>query len=355
MSDSRQTRGVLRHQNRAMRPATGSQQEAATAPVDVPTLVAALITVTLWGSAFAGIRAAGQTFSPGGLAVGRLLVSTAVLGAVTLFRRQPLPQRRDLVGIAVYGVLWLGVYSVALNAAERLVDAGTAAMLIASGPILIALLGGLFLGEGFPRNLFLGSAVAFAGSLLIGFATAPGGNRKASGIFLCAVAVLAYSVAVVVQKRVLRRVSPLQVTALGSAAATLACLPFLPALVGDVARSHLAAIGWVIYLGAMPTALGFMTWTFALRRSSAGRTGSFLYIVPVVAIVLGWGLLSEVPPWLAIAGGVLCLAGVYLARRVNRPTQRPPGLLADPSGSKLTALSTGLSPAQERGALLRRG
>lgn len=94
MSDSRQTRAVLCHQNRVMRPAAASKQEAATAPVDVPALAAALITVTLWGSAFVGIRAAGQTFSPGGLAVGRLLVSTAVLGAVALFRRQPLPHRR---------------------------------------------------------------------------------------------------------------------------------------------------------------------------------------------------------------------------------------------------------------------
>ena len=312
---------------------TAAKDAAATAPVDMAALAAALITVTLWGSAFVGIRAASQTFSPGGLALGRLLVSTVVLGSVTLFRPQPLPQRRDLVGIALYGVLWLGVYSVALNAAEHLVDAGTAAMLIASGPILIALLGGLFLGEGFPRNLLLGSTVAFAGSLLIAFATAHGGNRKASGIFLCAISVLAYSVAVVVQKRVLRRASPFQVTWLGSAAATLACLPFLPALVGDVARSHPQGVAWVIYLGAMPTALGFMTWTFALRRSSAGRTGSFLYLVPVVAIVLGWALLGEVPPWLAIVGGVLCLAGVYLARRPSRIRSGAPIFLAHPTGS----------------------
>jgi len=314
-------------------PVAMSKDDAARLPVDVAALAAALITVTLWGSGFVGIRAAGQTFSPGGLALGRLIVSTALLGTVAIFQRQALPQRRDLAGIALYGVLWLGVYSLTLNAAERLVDAGTAAMLIATGPLLIALLGGVFLGEGFPRNLFRGCAVAFAGSLLIGFATAHSNNRNGQGILLCAVAVVAYSVAVVVQKRVLRRLSPFQVTWLGSAAATLACLPFLPALLADVARSHPAAIEWVIYLGAMPTALGFMTWTFALRRSSAGRTGSFLYLVPVVAIVLAWAVLREVPPWLAIAGGALCLAGVALARRLNRPSPRAAGLLVNPASS----------------------
>jgi drug/metabolite transporter (DMT)-like permease len=52
-----------------------------------------------------------------------------------------------------------------------------------------------------------------------------------------------------------------------------------------------------------------------VRRASAGRTASLNYLIPVVAILLGWVLLGERPPWLAAAGGALCLAGVYLARR----------------------------------------
>jgi len=138
MSDFRQTRGGYNAIIETMTPVAMSKDDAATLPVHMGALAAALITVTLWGSAFVGIRAAGQTFSPGGLALGRLLVSTALLGTVAVFQRQALPQRRDLVSIALYGVLWLGVYSLTLNAAERLVDAGTAAMLIAAGPLLIA-------------------------------------------------------------------------------------------------------------------------------------------------------------------------------------------------------------------------
>ena len=76
----------------------------------------------------------------------------------------------------------------------------------------------------------------------------------------------------------------------------------------------MAAFGWIIYLGIFPTAIGFATWTFALRRTSAGRTGAMIYLIPPIVILLGWLLLGEQPPWLAIAGGGLCLAGVYLAR-----------------------------------------
>jgi drug/metabolite transporter (DMT)-like permease len=278
--------------------------------------------VTAWGSAFVGIRAAGHSLSPGSVALGRLLVSAAILGTVALVRREPLPHRRDLLTIATYGVLWLAIYSVTLNAAERLVDAGTAAMLINLGPILIAVLAGIFLREGFPPGLFAGSAVAFVGCVIIGFATTRSQTRGGLGIFLLVVAALAYASAVVVQKPVLARVSSFQVTWLGVAAATIACLPFAPALVTEAAKANAAAIGWTIYLGAIPTALGFATWTFALRRTSAGRMGSLNFLIPVVAIVLGWGLLGERPPWPALAGGVLCLAGVYIARRrsaVNKP------------------------------------
>jgi drug/metabolite transporter (DMT)-like permease len=303
-------------------PSLMRDQSATMAPVaartDVAALIAGLVTVTVWGSAFVGIRAAGEALSPGSIALGRLVVSSVILGGVALIRREPLPARRDLLPIAAYGVLWLAVYSVTLNAAERLVDAGTAAMLVNTGPILIALLAGTFLHEGFPRGLFAGLAVAFSGCVMIGIATTQSGPLGGLGIFLCVVAAFAYAVAVVVQKPVLARVSPFQVTWLGVAAATVACLPFAPTLVTEAAKAGATAIGWTIYLGAFPTALGFATWTFALRRTSAGRMGSLTYLSPVVAILLGWVLLREAPPWLAIAGGALCLAGVYLARRRGR-------------------------------------
>ena len=65
----------------------------------------------------------------------------------------------------------------------------------------------------------------------------------------------------------------------------------------------------------VPTAIGFTTWAYALRRTTAGRMGATLYLVPPVAVVMGWVVLGEAPPALALAGGALCLAGVVVARR----------------------------------------
>jgi drug/metabolite transporter (DMT)-like permease len=292
--------------------------------LDPAALIAALVTVTLWGSAFVAIRAADKAFAPGAIALGRLAVSCIILGAAALVRREPLPGRSDVLAIAAYGVLWLGIYSVALNAAERRVDAGTAAMIINTGPILIAALAGFFLREGFPRRLLTGCVIAFGGCVLIGLTGIGSGTRAEVGIALCAIAALAYAVAVIVQKPVLARVSPLQVTWLGCAAAAIACSPFAPQLLDEAVHAHTAGLGWIAYLGAGPTAVGFATWTFALRRSTAGQLASITYLIPVVAIVLGWGLLGQVPPRLAISGGAACLAGVYLARRPAAPKPAGP-------------------------------
>jgi drug/metabolite transporter (DMT)-like permease len=278
-------------------------------------LAAALVTVTLWGSAFVAIRDAGTTLSPGSLALGRLLVSLVVLGTAAAIRREPLPSRVDLGRIAAFGVLFLGVYSITLNAAERRVDAGTAAMLVNVGPILIAILAGIFLREGFPRWLFAGCAVAFSGCVLIGLANSQASSRASLGIALLVLAAFAYATAVVIQKPVLARVSPLQVTWLGCLAGALVLLPFAPTLLDELDEAGAEGIGWIVYLGVGPTALGFAAWAFALRRMTAGRLASLAYLIPVVAILLGWALLGETPPWLAAVGGVLCLAGVYLARR----------------------------------------
>jgi len=285
------------------------------ARAEVPALVAGLVTVTLWGSSFVAIRDAGQRLSPGSLALGRLLVSLVVLGAAAVRWREPLPGRRDLLGIAAFGVLFLGVYSVTLNEAERRVDAGTAAMLINVGPILIAILAGYFLREGFPRRLLSGCAVACSGCVLIGLASSRSGSRAGLGILLLIVAAFAYAAAVVIQKPVLARASPLQVAWIGCAAGALVCLPFAPTLLGELGDAGATAIGWMVYLGVAPTALGFATWAYALRRTSAGRLAALAYLIPVVAILLGWALLGETPPWLAAVGGALCVAGVVLARR----------------------------------------
>jgi drug/metabolite transporter (DMT)-like permease len=294
--------------------------------VDWLALGAALLTVVLWASAFVGIRAVADDLSPGPFALGRLLVASAALAVIVAIRR-PAPARRrgDLVLIGASGVIWFGGYFAALNAGEGLVDAGTAAMLVNVGPVLIALFAGLFLDEGFPPRLVVGAAIAFAGTAIIAITTGSreGAESAPLGVAMCLLAALAYAIGVTVQKPALARVPALTVTWLACTVGTLVTLPFLPQLVEELGTAPGAAVAWIVYLGIFPTAIAFTTWAFALNRTSAGRLGSTTYLVPPVAIGLAWLMLSEVPPSLAFLGGALCIGGVIVARSRRRPGLSP--------------------------------
>ncbi|MGY2003018.1 DMT family transporter [Blastococcus sp. SYSU DS1024] len=289
---------------------------------DGRTLLAVVVTVLAWASAFVGIRAVGQDLSPGALALGRLLIGALVLGLLVVRRGWVRPTPVEWRLLAVCGVGWFGLYNLALNAAERHLDAGTTAMLVNIGPILIAVLAGFWLGEGFPRWLVVGITVAFGGVVLIGAGTR-GADADLIGIALCVVAAITYAVGVVAQKPLLRRLPGLQVTFTACAIGAVACLPWAGALVADLGRAPAGSVAGLVYLGVVPTALAFSTWAYALSRMDAGRLGVTTYLVPPLVILLSWLLLEEAPPLLAVAGGAVCLAGVALSRRRGRPALVP--------------------------------
>lgn len=293
-------------------------------PVDVPAMIAASVTVVLWASAFVSIRSAGAHYTPGALALGRLLAGSLVLGAALLVRRTGLPPRAAWPGIVTSGVLWFGAYMVALNWGEREVDAGTAAMVVNVGPVLIALLGGRLLKEGFPPKLLAGMAVSFLGAVVVGLSTSGDGDASLLGVVLCLLAAVTYASGVVSQKPALRHASPLQVTAFGCVIGTVACLPFSGQLVSQLGEAPLSATLNMVYLGVFPTALAFSTWAFALSRTTAGRMGATTYVVPALVVFMSWVALGEVPGRLTLCGGLLCLSGVAVSRLRGR--RRPAGV-----------------------------
>jgi len=301
----------------------------APAPTQAPAAVrrlalfAALLTVCLWASAFVGIRYAGRELGPGPLSLARLVVAGAALGAMMLVRRPPMVGRPGLPGVIISGVLWFGAYNVALNAAERRVDAGTASLLVNVAPLFIAILAARALKEGIGRLLVIGCIISFSGVALIALGTSSHGIDAGWGAALCVVAAAVYAVGVVAQKPALRHGSPLAVTWLACTIGMVCCLPFAPALVRQIGHASPAALAWTAYLGLVPTAIGFSTWAYALSHTDAGKLGSTTYLVPPIAVLLGWGILGEVPPLIALPGGILCLAGVALARwgpRVRAPS-----------------------------------
>jgi drug/metabolite transporter (DMT)-like permease len=278
-------------------------------------LAAVGVTVVLWASAFVSIRQAGAAYSPGALALGRLATAALVLGIVAGVRRAGLPSRGAWPGILISGVLWFAGYMLFLNWGEREVDAGTAALVVNIGPILIALLGGWLLNERISRALLAGIAVSFAGTVVVGVSMSGGDGSSVLGVVLCFLAAVTYAIGVVAQKPALRHGTAVQITVYSCLVGFVTCLPFTGVLVREAAHAPLTATLNMVYLGVFPTALAFTTWAYALARSTAGRMGATTYVVPALVVIMSWLFLDEVPGWLTLAGGLLCLAGVAVSRR----------------------------------------
>ncbi|MFE5719146.1 DMT family transporter [Streptomyces erythrochromogenes] len=294
-------------------------------PPGVLTVGAVTFTVFAWASAFVSIRSAGAAYSPGALALGRLLAASLVLGVLLLIRRQGLPPREAWRGILISGVVWFCGYTIALNWGERLVDAGTASLLVNTGPILMALLAARLLGEALPPRLLAGMAVSFVGAVVVGLSMSSGngGSTSLLGVVLCLLAAVAYATGVIAQKPALAYGTPLQITAYSCMTGAAVCLPFTGQLLDELPRAPASATLNMVYLGVVPTALAFTTWTYALARMPAGRLGATTYAVPAIVVLLSWALLAEVPGWLTLLGGLLCLAGVAVSRYAPRTPRTP--------------------------------
>ncbi|WP_375001598.1 DMT family transporter [Aeromicrobium sp. CTD01-1L150] len=296
------------------------------------TLLALTAVVIFWASAFVGIRAVSDVFDPGPLALGRLAVGALALALIARPWRHRMPRGRTLVLVVVYGIAWFGLYNIALNAAEVTLDAGTTALVVNIGPILIALGAGIFLSEGFPRPLMVGMAISFAGVVLIAASTRdPSGVATTSivGVVLAVGAALLYAVGALVQKPTLAAVDPSMSVWLACTVGAVVCLPFAPRLTEQLGRADAADVGWLVYLGVFPTAIGFAAWAYASKRLTSGQVASTTYLVPAVTTLISWVLLAEIPAALAFAGGGLCLIGVAVTRWRSRPATgrrsgRPP-------------------------------
>ena len=184
-------------------------------------------------------------------------------------------------------------------------------MLIASVPIWTALAARFWLREKLTAIAWCGVFVSFAGVALIASGEGEGIRLSPQALIILAAAVTS-ALYMILQKHYLCRYSALEFSAYSIWFGTVLMLPFGNGLLHTLRAASASATLAVIYLGIFPGALAYVAWAYVLSHGAAGRTSTLLYVIPVVAITIGWLWLGEVPKWISLLGGTVALVGVLM-------------------------------------------
>lgn len=282
--------------------------------------LALVIAITLWASAFVGIREGLTGYSPEGLALLRYLIASMIMGIVyARLPQQTRMQRKDAVMLLLTGVIGIGIYNLTLNHAELVLPSGVASFITSQSPIFTVLIAVLFLGERLNALRVLGFMVSFLGVALIAHGVFGRFHWNISMTYIL-LATISGSCYTILQKPYLKKYHVIVATTFVMWGGTLFLLMALPRLMHDLQVASLRSTLTVVYLGVFPAALGYLAWSYALSHIPVSRAVSFLYVMPVIATGLGWLFLGEVPTLLSFLGGLLTILGVYV---INHSYRQP--------------------------------
>jgi len=287
---------------------------------------AILLLTAIWGSAFAFIKIALQTFTPSQLIFARFVPTLPVFAFMAFWYRADLKKLAwpDWVKLAVAGLFASTIYNIALNTGETKVGAGLASLVIALNPAVI-LLGAFFVhGERVKVSFLGGMALSFVGVFILTLArNGIGFDRNAlSGIVVILLCPVSWATYTILLHDVLDRCGAMAATSAASTIGILTMLPFAPMAFPNGVPYDFN--GWMcaLFLGIFSTVIGFTIWTWLLQKRGAARTGMVVYLNVVWGLLFAGLILGEVITWQTASGAFLILAGVAASRYSGRTIQK---------------------------------
>lgn len=294
-------------------------------------LVAYLVVCVLWGSTYLAIKI-GVTDLPPFLFTGlRFLVAGVILLVLARVIGDSLPRRTDWKTLAIVGLLLLAGGGVPVVWAEQYVGSGIASIFIVTQVMWTALFDAVIPGGQRELNwrIVTGLLLGFMGTLLL-VGASPGEILTADkrGPIALTIAAVSWALGSVYATRHPTQTGP----SMGAAFQMIVgggSVALVGTLLGEWPSWHLSTrgIGAIAYLVVFGSILGFSAYLYALRRASATIVGTYAYVNPVIAVLLGWLLLQEpIGGRTLVAMAMILTAVVWMAaepRPVRRPAQQP--------------------------------
>lgn len=288
-------------------------------------IIALLITVLIWSSSFATIKIGLQEIGPLTLAFVRGFLASIFLLAIITIKNENnkfiKSITRDWKYFLILGTIGIALFNIFQNVGVKYTSSALAGILININPVFILILSGLFLQEVVTGNKVMGIVIGFMGVVVILFVGQNISEIIKSQTFLGNLLVigsaLSWAFYSVMNKNISSKYSPLHLTAMAYIFGSI--LLFLIAILFEkVSNLFLFSVkSWFIllYLGIVASAITFFLWNFALSKMEASKASVFLFLGPVIAVIIGWSFMGEVITIYTIIGSVLVLFGVYLTER----------------------------------------
>lgn len=283
-------------------------------------LLAGLGVVVLWASAFPAIRVAAPELGPIGLSFARLIVAAISLLVLAPFLKVRMPAAKDILLIFVCAFFGMTAYQLLLNTGEIFVPAGTASIIVAAAPLVSVGIAVVAFKEKLTWVRIGGTILAIGGVLIVCLARA--GLSLSATVWIVVAAMIVQGIYHPLSRMLLRKYTALEVATYAMIAGTIMTIPFVPFGWHDIVTASGGAWLGAVYLGVLPSAVGFVLWGYAVARLPVVTSTSLLYLVPAVAVVISFIWLGEIPLAVELVGGVVVIFGVAAISQGDRLINR---------------------------------
>jgi drug/metabolite transporter (DMT)-like permease len=300
---------------------------AAASPVAV---WAALLTLyVVWGSTYLGIAVAIDTIPPYVMGVMRFVVAGSVMLAWSIARNPgSRPTLREVRDSAIVGAFLLGGAMGLVAVAEQTIPSGVAALLVALLPAWLVVLGRIFVGETISRPIVLGLVIGFAGVAILAAPWDTQGQLDPLGLAAILVSPVLWATGSIFSAhKAVEPSDPTRAIAIQMLSGGVV-MAVIGLVVGDWARFDPAAVSTtsllaIVYLAAVGSIVGYTSYIWLLRHAPLAKIGTYAYVNPVVAFVLGAWLANEPVTPRTVAASVVILFAVALIVTVRSRASRP--------------------------------
>lgn len=281
----------------------------------------AAITIIIWSSGFAGVRASLLGgYTPAHLVLLRFLIASGVFLIYALWPgvHMRLPQKKDILRILFLGFVGISVYHIGFTFGVQTVTAGTASMIIGSAPVFTSIIAVIVLKERMDWLGWVGLLIGFIGIVLITIGSSGASFTISEGTLYVIIATIATSVFFVYQKPLLERYNPIDLTAYFTWVGTIPMLIFMPGLWENIQGATMEAHISALFVGIFPAAIAYATWAIALSAGNTTTISSMLYLEPPLAIFIAWLWLDELPSTLSLIGGAIAISSVFVVNFIGK-------------------------------------